>query len=301
MLRFVLDLARRIGRSCTVILMDDEALQPHQYRVQPAVMLGVGLASVLVLGGALAALIVFTPALRAPLVGPGADALRGRILEQDARIAAMRDSIAVQYQQLAQLGRLITGEADTSEVSTSPPELPDLSRFDEPGAVAQATPTDNWADHEQPAIRYRFLDAGEEPVSAVRAAEALASLRFPVLPPVDGFLGRGYNAQGGHFGADFVVEEGTTVRAVGDGYVTFADWTHEGGFTIAVQHADGYLSVYKHNDRLLKRIGDRVRSREAVAVSGNTGEITTGPHLHFELWRNGLAQDPRQYLVTSGA
>ncbi|MEM8598952.1 MAG: M23 family metallopeptidase [Bacteroidota bacterium] len=301
MLRFVLDLARRIGRSCTVILMDDEALQPHQYRVRPATMLGAGLAAVLLLGGVLAALVLFTPALRAPLVGPDAEALRGRILEQDARIAAMRDSIAVQYQQLAQLGRLITGEADTAEVSTAPPELPDLSRFDEPGAVAQAAPTDDWADHEQPAIRYRFLDAGEAPVSAVRAAEALASLRFPVLPPVEGFLGRGFNAQNGHFGVDFVVEEGTAVRAAGDGYVTFADWTHEGGFTIAVQHADGYLSVYKHNERLLKRIGDRVRSREAVAVSGNTGEITTGPHLHFELWRNGLAQDPRQYLVTSGA
>ena len=66
---------------------------------------------------------------------------------------------------------------------------------------------------------------------------------------------------------------------------------------IGVQHADGYVSFYKHNERLLKRVGDRVRERDAVATSGNTGEITTGPHLHFELWRNGLAQDPRYFLI----
>ncbi|MEM8559745.1 MAG: M23 family metallopeptidase [Bacteroidota bacterium] len=300
MFRFVLDLTRRFGRSCTIILMDDEAMEPHQYRFQPGLLIGALLGSALVLALAFAALVVFTPALRAPLIGPDAEVLRGQVVEQEERILAMRDSIALQYQQLAQLGRLITGEADTTEVSDAPPQLPDLSDFDEPGSVARTAPTGDWADHEQPAIRYRFLSAGEEPTAAVRTAEALASLRFPVLPPVDGFLGRGFNARTGHFGADFAVEEGTAVRAVGDGYVTFADWTHEGGFTIAVQHADGYLSVYKHNARLLKRIGDRVGSREAVAVSGNTGEITTGPHLHFELWRNGLAQDPRQYLVTAG-
>lgn len=87
------------------------------------------------------------------------------------------------------------------------------------------------------------------------------------------------------------------VRSIGDGYVVLSDWTHEGGFTIAVQHAEGYVSVYKHNQRLLKRVGDRVRAREAVAMSGNSGEISTGPHLHFELWLDGLAQDPVYYLV----
>ena len=89
------------------------------------------------------------------------------------------------------------------------------------------------------------------------------------------------------------------MRSVGDGYVTFADWTQAGGYTIAVQHAGGYLSIYKHNARLLKRAGERVRSREVVALSGNTGEITSGPHLHFELWRDGLAQDPASFLILS--
>jgi murein DD-endopeptidase MepM/ murein hydrolase activator NlpD len=79
--------------------------------------------------------------------------------------------------------------------------------------------------------------------------------------------------------------------------VVFADWTYEGGYAVGVQHADGYLTVYKHNQRLLKRVGDRIRARDEIAISGNSGEISTGPHLHFELWQNGLAQDPRSYIV----
>jgi murein DD-endopeptidase MepM/ murein hydrolase activator NlpD len=116
---------------------------------------------------------------------------------------------------------------------------------------------------------------------------------------VDGIVSRGFSASANHYGMDFAVDEGSPVRAVGDGYVVFADWTHEGGYVIAVQHADGYLSVYKHNARLLRRLGDHVRSRETIALSGNTGEITSGPHLHFELWRNGLAQDPRTFFVNA--
>ena len=78
--------------------------------------------------------------------------------------------------------------------------------------------------------------------------------------------------------------------------MVWADWTQDGGHTIAVQHADGYISIYKHNSRLLKRRGDRVTALEPIAVSGNTGAISTGPHLHFELWRNGLAQGPSAFI-----
>jgi murein DD-endopeptidase MepM/ murein hydrolase activator NlpD len=114
---------------------------------------------------------------------------------------------------------------------------------------------------------------------------------------MNGFPTRDFSAQTGHYGIDVAVSKGESIRSVGDGYVVWADWTQDGGYTVAVQHADGYLSVYKHNGRLLKRIGERVRAAEPIAVSGNTGAITTGPHLHFELWRNGLAQSPRSYVT----
>jgi murein DD-endopeptidase MepM/ murein hydrolase activator NlpD len=146
--------------------------------------------------------------------------------------------------------------------------------------------------HNQPAIAASgFPATGDE--SYVRP-----NMSLPIQSPVEtGFTTREFDADNAHFGIDLAVSEGTRVRAVSEGYVVLADWTQEGGYTMAVQHADGYLSVYKHNKRLLKQTGDHVKARETLAVSGNSGEVTTGPHLHFELWRNGLAQDPRPYVI----
>ena len=155
-------------------------------------------------------------------------------------------------------------------------------------------------DHEQPAIPISRLTPQPEalPVRTVSTGERyVSSIQFPTLPPVDGYLTRGFDARSGHYAIDIAVEEGSIVRSIGDGYVILADWTHEGGYAIAIQHSDGYVTVFKHAKQLLKRIGDRVRNREAIALSGNSGEITTGPHLHLEIWHNGLAQDPRYYFV----
>src|SRR5690606_4472232 len=207
------------------------------------------------------------------------------------RTAALEDSLALQARCFVQLRLAIVGE-DTSAAEEPAPDDAGEDRAAPPPDRAPEPRSDDWADHEQPALAFERLAAQPLPEEARHAAESyLASLQFPALPPLAGFFARGFDAARGHYAIDLAAEEGTPVRAIGDGYVVFADWTNDGGYTVAVQHADGYLSVYKHNSRLLKRVGDRVRSREAVALSGNTGEITTGPHLHFELWRDGLAQD----------
>src|SRR5690606_14166619 len=206
--------------------------------------------------------------------------------------------------QIGQLRALITGDLDslaTPLLAAGEPALPEPAEAEAVLGVTLAEASEDWRDHEAPAVPLRWLDDGDAATPAPgSAAEAyLASLRLPALPPGAGLVSRGFSARSGHSGIDFAVDEGSPVRAVGDGHVIFADWTHEGGYVIAVQHADGYLSLYKHNDRLLRRLGDRVRSRETIALSGNTGEVTSGPHLHFELWRNGLAQDPRTFFVNA--
>ena len=152
-------------------------------------------------------------------------------------------------------------------------------------------------DHAPAVGPVRVLRSSDDPAVRLAAEAYLAGLRLPALPPVDGVLSRGFGAARGHFGIDLAAREGTPVRSFGDGYVVFADWTHAGGYTVAVHHSDGYLSVYKHNTRLLKRVGERVQARESIALSGNTGVVTSGPHLHFELWRDGLAQDPAAFLL----
>ena len=277
---------------------DDSVIPPLRFDVRPrptrAIFWTTGTLHTLLV----VSLISFTP-LRSLIPGYGTKELR-----QNARLAAMRlenleDSLVAQEVYMANLQSILTGEFDSAFVeteSTGPEEFPGNM---EPRDPVVDTPPEDWEDHEHPALPMVRLADRISPGSP-RVPEPvpyLASLQLPALPPVSGFVTRGFSAQDGHFAVDIATEAGTMVRCVGDGYVIFADWTYTGGHTIVVQHADGYVSVYKHNQRLLKRVGDRVRVRESVAVSGDSGEYTTGPHLHFELWNNGLAQDPSMYVL----
>ena len=156
--------------------------------------------------------------------------------------------------------------------------------------------SEDWEDHEQPAVFVDRLAVRPAPANA-GPAHTPPSLLLPAITPVGGYTTQSFDARTGHYGIDIATEEGKIVRSIGEGHVVFADWTHSGGHTIMVQHADGFITVFKHNRRLLKRVADRVQPREGVAITGNTGQHSTGPHLHFELWNSGLAQDPQPYLL----
>lgn len=115
-------------------------------------------------------------------------------------------------------------------------------------------------------------------------------------PPLTGSITAGFNPQNQHYGVDVVAPKNTPIKATLDGWVIFADWTLETGNTIVIQHARNIVSIYKHNSSLLKKAGTFVRAGEAIAIIGNTGELTDGPHLHFELWHEGKAVDPTNFV-----
>ncbi len=115
--------------------------------------------------------------------------------------------------------------------------------------------------------------------------------------PVKGYLSREFKPQQGHYGVDFVVKENTPVYAAAGGYVIFANYTTQYGYTILIYHGSGYISKYMHCNQLIKREGDIVKQGELIALSGNTGTDTTGPHLHFEILKNGQAIDPKKVLL----
>ncbi len=114
--------------------------------------------------------------------------------------------------------------------------------------------------------------------------------------PINGSISQSFNSENKHFAIDVVAKTGTPVKSVADGTVIFSEWTTETGYVIIVKHANDFLSVYKHNGTLLKKQGDLVKSGEAIASVGSTGELTTGPHLHFELWSSGYAVNPANYI-----
>ena len=117
-----------------------------------------------------------------------------------------------------------------------------------------------------------------------------------LFPPVSGTLSSRYDADKKHYAVDVVAAVDTPVKAIANGTVIFSEWTTETGYVIILEHKDGLLSVYKHNGSLSKAQGDVVSVGEVIAAVGNTGELTTGPHLHFELWNNGNPVNPQDYI-----
>ncbi len=116
------------------------------------------------------------------------------------------------------------------------------------------------------------------------------------LPPIKGIITNKFGDTQGHFGVDIVAAQDSRVSSIYDGTVIFTGWTVETGYVIQIQHENQLVSIYKHNGKLLKKMGDRIKSGEAIAMVGNSGELTTGPHLHFEMWHAGVPLNPENYI-----
>ena len=119
---------------------------------------------------------------------------------------------------------------------------------------------------------------------------------FVFFPPVSGYISDTFNFQTKHFAVDLVANKNSKVSSVLSGTVVISDWSSDVGYVIGVQHKNNYLSFYKHNSILLKKVGDFVTAGEHIAIIGNSGEFSTGPHLHFELWHNGSPVNPLDYI-----
>lgn len=119
---------------------------------------------------------------------------------------------------------------------------------------------------------------------------------FSFFTPVNGMVTNSYNSEEKHFGTDLVAANNSVVKSVAGGTVIFSEWTVDNGYSIVIQHEGNLLSVYKHNSVLLKEDGDYVSAGDPIAIFGNSGSLSTGPHLHFELWFNGIPLNAEEYI-----
>ncbi|MBK8614108.1 MAG: M23 family metallopeptidase [Flavobacteriales bacterium] len=231
------------------------------------------------------ALIVFTPLKRYipgyTDQGMKYNAYRGAIMA-DSLQAALDDRDLY----IANLRRVLRGEAPADSATlfrpiTQAPTPADLA----PGVVDSAL-------RERIRQEEAYTVSGEAKPGAGRD---LAGIIF--FPPIRGLVTSNFERKDGHFGIDIVTKKDEAVKATLDGTVVLASWTSDGGHVLQVQHRNDLVSVYKHNSVLLKKVGDKVKAGEAIAIVGDSGELTTGPHLHFELWLNGEPIDPQAYMV----
>jgi murein DD-endopeptidase MepM/ murein hydrolase activator NlpD len=144
-------------------------------------------------------------------------------------------------------------------------------------------------------IRKEFEETGEEYLGLnIEYDQELQEVFF--FSPITGIVSGPFDLSEEHFGIDIVAKTDEPVKSIADGSVIMADWTQDSGYVIAVQHRNNLISVYKHNAALLKKVGTFVSAGEIIAIIGNTGELTTGPHLHFEIWYNGTPVNPEDFV-----
>lgn len=146
-------------------------------------------------------------------------------------------------------------------------------------------------------IFLRFLQAFQEEQSKNSNSEKNKNEMLFFIKPAEGLVTRGYNKEISHYGIDFGMPVGSIVRASASGIVVFADYTINDGYKIILSHSKGYITVYKHLSQILKKERDFVKQGDIIGLSGNTGKLTTGPHLHFEIWKYQTPLDPQKILV----
>lgn len=230
------------------------------------------------------ALTAFT-GIRQLIPGYPDENLRRTIHMNAVRLDSLENEIRMRDQYFQNIRSLVAGEEPPNPVSIGDtniePESFEFSRSMEDSLLRIQIEQEE---------QYNLLTLSEQ-----RSPTDLAGIHF--FAPIRGLVTLPFNASENHFGTDIVAAPNEVVKATLDGTVIMAAWTVETGYVIHIQHENNLVSVYKHNSELLKQAGNIVKAGDAIAIIGNSGELTTGPHLHFELWHNGTAIDPQSYIV----
>jgi len=135
-----------------------------------------------------------------------------------------------------------------------------------------------------------------EDQSSINLNSQRKSKQFLFFPPIEGFISDSFNLKTNHYGIDLVAKTGTKIKSIREGTVVVSDWNPQTGYVLGIQHSENFISFYKHCSVLLRNVGDIITTGENIAIIGNSGELSSGPHLHFELWKSGVPLDPSLYI-----
>ena len=246
------------------------------------------------------AAITFTPLMRlVPIPASVLEARYGKqLFETQAHLKTLAEDVLVLKGYNLQLRKAL-GErvkSDSTRVSARPVAAKnEANRTKKSSSTAVVSPPPG----KQSMDDFDLMATTENlaPSRPLRAMPA-RDLSLPLLKPTEGFLTQEFDPSRGHLGIDIAGKQGTTVQAAADGIVVFSGWTYEDGNTVMVSHGSGYMTVYKHNQLLLKTAPSPVRRGEPIALLGTSGHTSLGSHLHFEVWRDGTPHDPNQFLLT---
>lgn len=278
-------LGQRLRDKYRLIVFNDNTFEAVlMFRLSRLNLLSIIGSAVILLIIGVSILIAFTP-LREFIPGyPDAD-MRRNIILNAVRIDSLEQQLEIKSQYINNINHIISGHIPHMENKNA-----DTVKISKPVQFSKSV-SDSLLRHQiEEEERFNLADNTQ-----VRTGLGLSSIHF--FTPVKGVVTNPFNASMEHYGTDIVAAPNEVVKATLNGVVILATWTLETGYIIQIQHPNNIISVYKHNANLLKKEGDVVKAGDPIAIIGNSGELSTGPHLHFELWHNGLPLNPEDYII----
>lgn len=265
-----------------VVLNDDTFEEKLSFNLTRLNVFVVVTVAVIILIALTTVLIAFT-GLREYIPGYSSTELKQRAVTLAYKTDSLQNVVEMNNQYINSIRRVLTGDVKSVEFNRdsllesqrSEPQDIDLAPSKEDSLLREMVVQED---------KYNFLET------------ATSRANYALFPPLKGPVSEGYNIKDRHFGIDIVAAHNAPVKSVADGTVIFAAWTSQTGNVIIVEHSYGLLSVYKHNASLTKEQGERVKKGEVIATAGSTGEFSTGPHLHFELWSEGQPVNPTDFI-----
>ena len=228
------------------------------------------------------ALVSYTP-IKEYIPGYASTKMRKQSAENAFKLDSLINAYRQSNQQLSAIRKVLTGQVDIEELKESnfnPENQNGLNR-----AISKRSKQDS--------LLRSFVEQ-EDKYSVVLSSNN--KVDFVLYPPATGSLSQAFDPVNKHYAVDVVLNENAPIKAIAEGTVIFSEWTADTGYVIIIEHPYGLLSAYKHNAALSKTQGETVAAGEVIATAGNTGEYSTGYHLHFELWSDGFPMNPENFI-----
>ena len=276
-------LKQKLLNKYRLVVLNEETYEEQLYfrltRLN-VMIISILLISIFVTGTVL--LIASTP-LKEFMPGYSSTAMRAQAAENAIKLDSLNRAYDQSIRYLNSIQQVLVGDLKFDELNESPITLDSFSK--RPKAIVSTSIDDSllraMADQED---KYNFQGGSK------------SKINFVLFPPAQGDLSQTYDPTNKHYAVDIVLKENAPIKAVADGTVIFSEWTAGTGHVIIIEHPFGLISAYKHNASLSKQQGDYVVAGEVIASAGNTGELSTGWHLHFELWSDGYPMNPETFI-----
>lgn len=253
------------------------------------VMITGGLCVVLII--LVISLVAFTP-LREYIPGYADISIREDVLYVNHRVDSLEEALQEKSDYIRNIRRILGDSIEAGDTGSKATRSDTVTANNHPASFAPPSHADSVLRTEVESQNPYNVPPGG---NGNKSGGGLNDYFF--FAPIKGIITNGFNPAGNHFGVDIAAQENEAVKAVLDGTVVLSTWTLATGNVIIIQHKDNILSVYEHNSVLMKKNGDEVHAGDVIAIAGNSGELSTGPHLHFELWYQGSPVNPVDYIT----